>query len=191
MTDQELKDIVASLAVSQQETGKQVRATAEQMKKTDEQMKRNEEKLSRMGYRLGSIGNSQGEIAEEYFFNSIKEDLKLGGVQYDDLYPNMGRVNKKGLEGEYDMVLINGTEIAIVEIKYNAKLEDIARFITRQYPTFKKLYPEYKNYKHNLGFASFHISDDVKQKALDNNIMILQRKGDIIETTLPSMVNNE
>jgi hypothetical protein len=30
------------------------------------------------------------------------------------------------------------------------------------------------------------IDDDLKQKALYNNIMILQRKGEVIETTLPN-----
>jgi hypothetical protein len=33
--------------------------------------------------------------------------------------------------------------------------------------------------------ASFNINDDLKQKALDERVMILQRKGEVIETTLP------
>jgi hypothetical protein len=33
--------------------------------------------------------------------------------------------------------------------------------------------------------ASFYINDDLKNQALDNNITVLQRKGDIIETTTP------
>ena len=33
------------------------------------------------------------------------------------------------------------------------------------------------------------IDDDLKQKALYNNIMILQRKGEVIETTLPKSIN--
>lgn len=53
MTDQDLKDLVASLSVSQA--------------KTDEQMKRTDEKLKRIGLRLGSTSNNQGDVAEEYF----------------------------------------------------------------------------------------------------------------------------
>ncbi len=40
-------------------------------------------------------------------------------------------------------------------------------------------------YNHHLGLASFNINDDVKEKALENNVILLQRKGDIIETILP------
>ena len=29
------------------------------------------------------------------------------------------------------------------------------------------------------------IDDELKQKALENSVMILQRKGEVIETTLP------
>ena len=54
-----------------------------------------------------------------------------------------------------------------------------------KYENFKKLYPEYKDYNHHLGLASFYINDDVKDEALNNNIMLLERKGDIIETIVP------
>ena len=48
-----------------------------------------------------------------------------------------------------------------------------------------QLYPEYKDYIHHLGLASFYITDTVKEEALSNNVIVLQRKGDLIETFLP------
>ena len=61
MTDDELKALVASLAVAQ-------KATDEQMKRTDEQMKRTDEKLERMGISLGNVTNNQGNVAEEFWY---------------------------------------------------------------------------------------------------------------------------
>jgi hypothetical protein len=47
------------------------------------------------------------------------------------------------------------------------------------------LYSEYKDYNHHLGLASFNMNDDVKELASKNNVILLQRKGDLIETILP------
>jgi len=54
MTDQELKDLVASLAISQAETDKQMKETTEQFRKlaiesdkTTEQMKKTDERLDK------------------------------------------------------------------------------------------------------------------------------------------------
>ena len=65
-------------------------------------------------------------------------------------------------------------------------INDIDRLINKKYPNFKILYPEYKDYNHHLGLASFFISDETKEKALNNNVMILQRKGEVLETIVPS-----
>ena len=58
--------------------------------------------------------------------------------------------------------------------------------LKKKYNNFKKLYPEYKDYTHHLGLASFNMNEDVKELASKNNVILLQRKGDIIETIVPS-----
>ncbi len=50
MADEELKALVASLAVSQKQT---------------------DEKLERIGIYLGNVTRNQGDVAEEFFFNSL------------------------------------------------------------------------------------------------------------------------
>jgi len=64
MTDQELKDLVASLAVSQA--------------KTDAQMAKTDAKIEKIAKMVGGISNNQGDITEEYFINSLKDKLTLG-----------------------------------------------------------------------------------------------------------------
>lgn len=195
MTDQALKDLVASLAIESKKTDEQMKKTDEQMKKNNAEANTRLEKLEKfldketkdtqkLKEMIFGIGKSQGVVAEEFFINSIKPTQELGGIAYDLMITNTKR-NTKKIEAEYDIVLINGKEIAIIEVKYNAHLNDLDKFLNEQYPKFKKLYPEYKDYKHHLGFASFHVHDDFKKEALKNNVMVLQRKGDLIETTIP------
>ena len=176
MTDQELKDLVASLVVSQQKTD-------EQMKKTDSKFQEIQEEIKKLSKYIGNIGNNEGDIAEEFFYNSL-HDRKVGGITYDFINKNITR-KRDDVEDEFDIVLVNGEDIAIIEVKYKAHERDLQRLLHKKYTNFKKLYPEYKNYKHHLGLASFYMSDDLKEEALSNQVMILRRKGDIVETTLP------
>ena len=60
MTDDELKNLVASLAIDS-------KVLREAQKQTDEQMKRTDEKLKSVGIQLGNMSKNQGDIAEEFF----------------------------------------------------------------------------------------------------------------------------
>ena len=152
--------------------------------KTDLQMQETDRKLNKVAKLVGNIANNQGDITEEFFYNSLKEAPALGGINYDFIDKNVTR-NKNKIEDEYDILLINGKDIAIIEIKYKAHTSDIEKLIGKKHENFKELYPEYKNYKHHLALASFNMNNDVKKIAAENNVILLQRKGEIIETIMP------
>ena len=78
--------------------------------------------------------------------------------------------------------MANGKDVFIIEVKYKAHQTDLDKILDRKYPNFKKLFPEYKNYNHHLGLASFHINDELKDNALLKGVSILQRKGNVIQT---------
>ena len=159
-----------------------------ELKNSNLELKSSQESLSeevkKQAKYLGNIGRNQGDVAEEFFINSISTTLKIGGIQYDELHKNMYKRTKK-LEGEFDIVLINGKDLAIIETKYKAHENDLDDLINKKHQNFKKLYPQYNDYTHHLGLASFYINDNTKEKALKNNVMILQRKGELMETILP------
>ena len=170
MTDDELKALVASLAVSQD--------------RTDEQMKRTDEKLERIGITLGNVTNNQGAVAEEFFYNSLKDSQILAGVHYDFIDKNVSRTGN-GVSDEFDMILVNGQDVALVEVKYKAHEEDLTKLLTKKYNNFKILFPAYKDYHHHLVLATFYLYDKLKEQALKNNVIVLQRKGDIVQSFLP------
>ena len=166
MTDDELKALFASLTVSQKET-------AEQMKRTDA-------KLDKVGVLLGNIGNNQGDVAEEFFYNSLTKDNHLGSIYFDDITKNMEK-RRDNIEEEYDLFMTNGDAIAIVEVKYKAHINDLDK-LDRKMRHFKLLFPIYQQYKLYGALASFHISDDTKKEALNRGYFVLQRCGDVMHT---------
>ena len=191
MSSDELKEFMAETARQMRETSREIRETSKEIRelkisqaKTDEQMKESDRKLTKVGRLLGNIGQNQGDVAEEFFYNSLKDDKKVAGIVYDNINKNLNREVGK-LKGEYDIVLINGRDIAIIETKYKLNEKDLDKLLTKQYPDFQKLYPEYANYNHHLGLASFYIDDKLKNEALEKGVIILQRKGDVIDTFIP------
>jgi Holliday junction resolvase-like predicted endonuclease len=191
MTDHELRELIASnilgmkeLREAQAKTDEQMKKTDEQMKKTDEQMKRNEAKLTKIGVLLGNISNNQGDVAEEFFYNSLENKMDLGGIHYDFIDKNASR-SKGKLRDEFDIVMVNGKDIAIIEVKYKAHESDLEKLLTKKQTNFKELFPLYKDYNHHLALASFYMPQELKEKALENNVIVLQRKGDVMETFVP------
>jgi len=153
------------------------------LKSSQEKSDRRLDKVTKM---LGNMGNNQGDVAEEFFYNSLEAKPSLAGINYDFIDKNITR-SKKGLRDEFDIVLVNGKDIAIIETKYKAHISDVEKLVNKKYNNFKKLYPEYKDYTHHLGLASFNMNEDVKEEAIKNNVILLQRKGDLIETIVPSL----
>lgn len=195
MTDDELKALVASLAIDQKELTKKMAQTEEQMQRdsernreeireifreTEAQFKRTDEKLQRMGIHLGNITQNQGDVAEEFFFNSLVKDTRLGFIHFDDVTQNMKK-HRGQIQEEYDLVMTNGDAIGIVEVKYKAHENDIKK-LERKIRHFKTLFPIYKDYKLYGALASFHINDDAKRETLERGYFVLQRCGDVVHT---------
>ncbi len=173
MTDQELKDLVASLAVSQAKTDVQMEKTIAQMDKTDK-------KLNKVAKMLGNISNNQGDITEEYFVNSLKEKLQLGDIHFDFLVKNFKAQNAKKILAEYDILLVNGKSVAIIEVKYKVHCRDL-EILPQKIESLKQL-PQYDGYRVYAGLAGFFIPDEVIKEAEEKGYFTLQRKGDILVT---------
>ena len=174
MTDNELKDLIAKLIESQIKTDAQLAKTDAQLSKTDA-------KLDKLAEMYGGVSNNQGKVAEEFFYNSLKHNPVLNGLRFDFIEKNVTR-SKDGIEEEYDILLVNGQVVYIIEVKYSLHTRDIERMITRKLPNFKKLFLEYRNYEIRIAFASFSMAEDVIKEGFENGITILQRRGDIFET---------
>ena len=187
MTDDELKALVASLAIdskklheAQNRTDEQLNRTDEQIKRTDEQMKRTDEKLKRIGIQLGNISKNQGDVAEEFFFNSLVKDTYLGSIHFDDVTMNMLK-HRGEIQEEYDLVLTNNEAVGIVEVKYKAHEKDLQK-LERKMRNFKLLFPFFKDYKVYGALAAFHVNEAAKKQALEHGFFVLQRCGKVLHT---------
>lgn len=177
--DREIKE----LKDAQRETEAQIKDTSEQMKKTDEQMKKTDEKLKRMGITLGNVTNNNGEIAEEFFYTSFNKKKELGGIRYDDVERNW-RHQRNNIKEEYDIIMINGKSIAVLEVKAKAHENDIEK-LERRVGHFKKLYPMYKKFSVYGGLASLVLTEVVEEKLINKGFFAIKQQGDHVVVHSP------
>ncbi len=205
MTDDELKELVASLAILQKETTAQIKAqqkeTSAQQKETtaqqkettaqiktlriaheeiNAQQKETSRKLDKVAKMIGGISHNQGDVAEDFFYNSFAKDNHLGDIFFDEIIKNM-TMRKGKAEEEYDLLLINGDAIIIIEVKYKAHQRDIDQ-LERKTSNFKKFLPAYQHYSVYGAMASFHFNEDVKKLLLQEGYFVVERSGNLIST---------
>jgi hypothetical protein len=131
---------------------------------------------------IGGIGKSNGEVADAYFKNSLEGILTFAGIKFDRLqtmkFSNKGIEGGKKISGQYDIVLVNSDTIAIIEVKYKARLTDVENLINKQLPDFKTVFKEYKNYTIYLGIAGMTIDDEAIDYAKNNGVGVLTNGND-------------
>ena len=157
------------LSEKQAETDRIVKETSLQMKETS----KNIDKI------LGRWGNNLGSFAEEYFFNSFdKGKTNFFGENFDEIERNLKGI-EKGFKDEYDIVLINGKSVGIIEVKFKAR-GDVVPHVLRKVETFRINFPKYKNHKVYLGLAALSFHDGIEEECCTNGIAVIKQVGDTV-----------
>ena len=176
-TDAQLARTDAQLA----RTDARLEKTAAQLARTDAQLAKTAAKVDKLAEMYGGVGNSLGAVAEEFYHNSLKANPVLAGTRFDFIDRNVTR-SRAGLEDEFDLLLVNGREVFVVEVKHKAHGSDLARLLDGKAPNFRRLFPEHAGRRQRFALAAFHIRDDLRKAALARGVTVLQRRGDVIET---------
>jgi hypothetical protein len=171
MTDQELRDLVANLAISQTRTDEQIKELKNTQEKNELQWQRTMETLS-------NVGHNNGAHTEDYFYNALKDTMVFGGIKYDYIEKNI-KQRKQRLQDEFDIILYNGTSVAIIECKYKAHKTDVEQLVDKKITNFKILNPDYANYNIYCGIGSFSFYDELEEAAAELGVGILKQQGDV------------
>ncbi len=184
----EVREILKKIGISQAKTDEQLaelrrsqEKTDAQLAKTDAQLAKTDARLEKVAKILGNIGISNGDFAEELFFNSLYANPFLGGLRYDSVERNVPNRRRHRDEGEYDIVMYNGDTVALIEVKYKAHTNDIAKLLKNEPQSFRKTFTEYKDYKFYLGLASTVTYDKLITEAREAGIFLLTQRGQHIE----------
>ena len=167
MSDQELKDLVASLALAHKEIAAEQKETAKQIKQTQKQ--------------LGELGNKWGTFTEGMAMASLErilfENFKI---------PTTSQRVKKRMNGEsiemdafgYENSTVNTA--VVVEIKSHLR-DDSVEQIERIMEDFPRFFPDHADKKLYGIIACVHAPDNIKNLLRKKGIYLAVLHDDIFE----------
>ncbi|EIJ42805.1 hypothetical protein BegalDRAFT_1933 [Beggiatoa alba B18LD] len=149
----------------------------ESQRQTDAQMKQTDERLDRLCKQVGGISNNNGDVAEEFFWNALKDKKELNGIKLDYSDKNVHR-RKGNTEDEFDILLWNGSAVIIVETKYKVHPNHLSALKEKKIPNFRKLFPDKNDHKIYAAIAGFSIPDELVDEAKESGFFVFKQSGD-------------
>jgi hypothetical protein len=154
----------------------------EKFAETDRRMQETDRMIKELSRRMGGIDENQGHHAEQYFQDILAGKLTFGGQKYDTMIPNLECFGKGGVSLiEFDIVLVNGKSVAIIETKNRIHPKFVRQFVEERLPKFRAHFPGFSKYKAYLGIAGFSFSKKVMDEARKYGMGVIRQSGDSVE----------
>ena len=136
-----------------------------------------EKRMKNLEDRVGSWSTNHGFFAEEYFFNSFdRGNQNFFGEKFDRIEKNIKGVKRVD---EYDILLINGKSLGIIEVKYKAHENDVPK-VLKKAETFRINFPKYANHRVYLGLATMAFYPKLEQACINEGIAVIKQVGDTV-----------
>jgi hypothetical protein len=146
-------------------------------------------KLNQVAQMLGGVANSNGEVTEEFFFNSLKREPQIGSLHFDQVKSNVIVKESGEKKAELDIVLLNGQCAAVIEVKHRPQKKDIEQLLSA-IASYKSSLPkdkQGKKYKIYGGIAGFSVPKSIVSLAKDNGLFVLKQSGLLISSQTEGM----
>ena len=157
-----------------QEQAKRDKQREEEQARRDQMLAEDRARWAAFMNTYGSYVDNQGRKVEEFFIKGLhKNNLKVGAIEFDDLFPGARRMNKRG-SIEIDALLLNGSVVGVVEIKSTLHVNDVRKIGDSLIPRFRKLYPEHQDKQLAVIVAGESVNRDALKLARESGFIILQ-----------------
>jgi hypothetical protein len=134
-----------------------------------------EKRFKELEILVGGVSNNNGFFAEGFFQQAFAKTLEFAGIKFDRMIPNLRFQGKEN--GEFDIVLINGDSVALIEAKYRIHPDFVEKLVKEKLPQFRKYFTEYKDYTVYLGIAGLSFSEQVANNAKEYGVAIVRQDG--------------
>ena len=185
ITFEEIMASFAKIGADLDKTNAGLEKTEKLMAENAKKSAENDEKFANIHKELGNIGHNNGLVAEEIVYHSLAKNKVFAGITFDIVDHGTVRTRTlpggKEVKGEYDVLLYNGSAVAIIEVKHRVGKDALKRLIEVQLPRFRQIFPEYKDCKMYLGLGGMSFEKDIAEEAQSLGIATLTLSGDAVE----------
>jgi hypothetical protein len=189
MTDQEIKDLVASLAESKKEVDRQLLLTDQEIKdlvaSVAESQKETDRQLRELGKQIGGLGDKFGSYTEGLALPSM---TKLLTQRFHmDVVAARARAQRNGRSLEVDVLAYSDSgvdEVYVVEVKSHLR-EDAIDQMKKILSEFHEFFPGHRDKKVYGILAAVDAPDPVREKVLQEGIYLARIHDGEFELQVP------
>jgi len=175
-----LRELAERQAENERILNEKFAETNRQLAETDRQLTKTDRQITKLGEMIGGISRNHGNFAEEYFINSLNKNKPVFfGEKFDKMLKFQIAEDNDKVKAEFDILLVNGKSVAIVEVKFKVHDKDIEKLL-KKVKHFRRQFLEYKNHQVYLCLASMVFDADVEKTCIDNGIAVIKQSGDTV-----------
>ena len=185
-----IEALLEKITESQNRADERLAKRDAQLEKTDAQMAETNatlnakfaelaDEIKKVSSLVGNVTQTDSYIAEQKMYYALKKHLRIGNMQFDEIKKNLRPDGDNG--PEFDIVLINGDSVCIVEVKKNANIKEVDALIEKTISNFKEHCTKYADYKIYFALASVNIYPDLVTKSAEKGIFLLTEQNEVME----------
>jgi len=178
----DIKALVAELAIQSKETDRKFQETErllkERSEETDRKFQETRELLDRLSRRFGDLGNRLGEFVEAMVEPALVDLFRARGLDVSEVHRRV--TSRRGGEAiEIDLLVVDGDTAVAVECKSRLTKEEVERHVERM-NKFKRLLPKYADMRVHGAVAGMVVDEDAIQAAQAAGLWVLAQSGETV-----------
>jgi len=182
MSWDDIKALVAELAVQSKETDRKFQETErllkERSEETDRKFQETRELLDRLSRRFGDLGNRLGEFVEAMVEPALVDLFRARGLDVSEVHRRV--TSRRGGERiEIDLLVVDGDTAVAVECKSRLTKEEVERHVERM-NKFKRLLPKYADMQIHGAVAGMVVDEDAVEAAQAAGLWVLAQSGETV-----------
>ncbi|MBF2056619.1 MAG: hypothetical protein IGQ45_05205 [Cyanobacterium sp. T60_A2020_053] len=168
-----------------QETDRRFQETAQSFQETERILKEKSQEMDRRfretDRQIGKLSNPLGEFVEYQVRPSAVKLFRQRNINVHELHPGV-TVKRDNGGLEIDLLVVNDTEVVLVEVKSKLNQRDIDEHLERL-NKFKRLMPRYQEMRAYGAVGAMIVTDEVANYAYQKGLFVLAQNGDNVIIT--------
>ena len=140
--------------------------------------------LEEMKRSVNALTTRWGRFVEELVEPAVVRLFQERGIDVKEKHPRAS-VKRQGVAMEIDILVVDTTDVVLVECKSRLSKDDVDEFIEKL-QKFKLAFPAYKTYQAYGAVAGIEINEGVDRYAYQKGLFVIRPSGDTVE-----IVNDE
>ncbi|WP_299021450.1 hypothetical protein [uncultured Tepidimonas sp.] len=185
MSWDDIKALIAELAVQSKETDRKFQETDRKFQETEAQMRETDRKMREvfgrfdsLSRRFGDLGNRLGEFVEAMVEPALVDLFRARGLDVSEVHRRV--TSRRGGEAiEIDLLVVDGDTAVAVECKSRLTKEEVERHVERM-NKFKRLLPKYADMRIQGAVAGMVVDEDAVEAAQTAGLWVLAQSGETV-----------